>query len=131
VLCRNGVCNSSIGEDCVSCPLDCTESSCIVCGNSSCDPRKDCHLCFKDCGPCNTSTCDLSCVYGTCYCNKCQFISDEWTGFLCDTSSVQFITGVTYNTSNPSVTVNTSLFQYDIHVTSLIELDSYSMCVVL
>jgi hypothetical protein len=125
VLCGDGICNSLIGENCVSCPLDCIESSCNVCGDSACNPRKDCYLCFEDCGPCNTLVCDLSCIHGTFYSNKCHCVSVEWTGPLCDTNSVQPITGVIYNDSNPSVAVNaSSQFQYNIHVTSLVKLDS-------
>jgi hypothetical protein len=71
------------------------------------------------------STCSLTCVHGTCYSNECLCSSAEWTGLLCDTSSIQPVTGISYNKSNPSVTVNTSsLFQYDILITTLVELDS-------
>jgi hypothetical protein len=143
VLCGDGICNLTIDEDCVSCPLDCFESSCNVCGDSTCDLKENCHLCFKDCGPCGTFsfsvflsfemtnviiteyTYNLTCVHGTCYSNECQCITSEWTGPLCNTSSVQPITSISYNDSNPSVTANvSSLFQYNLQVTSLVEVDS-------
>jgi hypothetical protein len=128
VLYGDGICNMTISEDCVTCPLDCTAPGCSACGDSVCDPSEDCHSCFEDCSSCNTSVCDLACVHGTCNSNECQCMSAEWTGPLCDMSSVQPITGILYYDSNPSITANvSSLFQYNLQVTSLVEVDLNSI----
>jgi hypothetical protein len=52
-VCGDGKCDAGVGEDCTSCPLDCSGCT-ATCGDGKCDKfgGEDCKACPKDCGPC-------------------------------------------------------------------------------
>ncbi len=46
--CPNGACEGDLGEDCQTCPQDCTD----CCGDGVCDGLEGCEICPLDCGVC-------------------------------------------------------------------------------
>eukprot|EP01111_Echinosteliopsis_oligospora_P013674 TRINITY_DN4962_c0_g1_i1.p1 TRINITY_DN4962_c0_g1~~TRINITY_DN4962_c0_g1_i1.p1 ORF type:complete len:1017 (+),score=227.48 TRINITY_DN4962_c0_g1_i1:60-3110(+) len=118
--CGDGICSSSIGENCVTCPYDCGfSSSCNVCGDGECTNSigENCTTCSEDCGGCIVSTEDHcrpnissskepvdicsgngACVNGVCKCDS------EFTGAFCS-SKIQAVT-VTFNKSAPSISLS-------------------------
>eukprot|EP00026_Physarum_polycephalum_P003519 Phypoly_transcript_03532.p1 GENE.Phypoly_transcript_03532~~Phypoly_transcript_03532.p1 ORF type:complete len:603 (+),score=53.04 Phypoly_transcript_03532:570-2378(+) len=103
LLCGDGHCDASIGEDCVSCPQDCTAATCGKCGDGSCQDAERCDSCSEDCGPCSTPGCP-KCVNGNC--NSAKGVcacTDGWTGPSCD-ETIQPIEIITNNTQ-PNVDI--------------------------
>eukprot|EP00026_Physarum_polycephalum_P000362 Phypoly_transcript_00362.p1 GENE.Phypoly_transcript_00362~~Phypoly_transcript_00362.p1 ORF type:complete len:1250 (+),score=147.49 Phypoly_transcript_00362:207-3956(+) len=86
--CGNGSCDAGIGENCVTCPLDCyNNTACGVCGDHFCQAQQNetCSSCPEDCGLCAATPCipaDCSrhgtCNAGICVCNS------PWGGPACD-----------------------------------------------
>eukprot|EP00026_Physarum_polycephalum_P001450 Phypoly_transcript_01451.p1 GENE.Phypoly_transcript_01451~~Phypoly_transcript_01451.p1 ORF type:complete len:645 (+),score=62.89 Phypoly_transcript_01451:274-2208(+) len=51
-MCGDKNCSKDIGEDCITCPLDCP-SPCGLCGDKTCSaPQESCKTCSEDCGNC-------------------------------------------------------------------------------
>eukprot|EP00026_Physarum_polycephalum_P000794 Phypoly_transcript_00795.p1 GENE.Phypoly_transcript_00795~~Phypoly_transcript_00795.p1 ORF type:complete len:1302 (-),score=134.46 Phypoly_transcript_00795:84-3989(-) len=101
-LCGNGSCDSSLGEDCVSCPQDCHDSTCGVCGDGQCNaPSENCQNCFEDCVEICSVPCG-SCSHGTCVLGTCV-CSPPWTGPLCE--DFPGIVSVEPNSTSPIVII--------------------------
>ena len=88
-LCGANGCETSLGENCYTCPMDC--GSC--CGNGSCEDGQggrpsygeDCAACVTDCGPCPPcsggfymSAMKSECCVGACCGTACAANGDAW-----------------------------------------------------
>eukprot|EP00026_Physarum_polycephalum_P000363 Phypoly_transcript_00363.p1 GENE.Phypoly_transcript_00363~~Phypoly_transcript_00363.p1 ORF type:complete len:599 (+),score=58.14 Phypoly_transcript_00363:3228-5024(+) len=105
-LCGNKNCEPELGEDCVSCPLDCS-APCGKCGDNFCDSGELCGTCPDDCGTCHVLKCpDASCSHhGSCIQGQC-FCTGSWGGPSCDTPTGNFSLNVTG--SNPGFILTTT-----------------------
>eukprot|EP00026_Physarum_polycephalum_P008205 Phypoly_transcript_08284.p1 GENE.Phypoly_transcript_08284~~Phypoly_transcript_08284.p1 ORF type:complete len:424 (+),score=25.25 Phypoly_transcript_08284:152-1423(+) len=129
-LCGNGSCDTRLGENCVSCPLDCFDTTCGMCGDGYCNiSSESCQNCFEDCH----STCVSSCIscskHGNCVLGSC-ICSAPWTGPSCDDMSETFT--VAPNTTSSGITIaptkalsNPANVSFSIFLQNLRELDQY------
>ncbi len=62
-LCGNGICESNLQENCVSCPLDCTNTTCGICGDGQCGSGEDCISCFSDCEQTCRAYIEILCIF--------------------------------------------------------------------
>eukprot|EP00026_Physarum_polycephalum_P000466 Phypoly_transcript_00467.p1 GENE.Phypoly_transcript_00467~~Phypoly_transcript_00467.p1 ORF type:complete len:1577 (+),score=152.41 Phypoly_transcript_00467:25-4731(+) len=105
-LCGDAYCNATLGEDCVSCPFDCKNSSCKTCGDGICDTNENCQTCFDDCrATCGIKRCQVqdcskhgTCQDGTCICEA------AFSGPSCNEGTVKV--NVTSNSTDPIVTIS-------------------------
>lgn len=101
--CGDGMCNATFSEDCFSCPKDCNDTLCVLCGDLRCEGTETCQSCPSDC-PCETScrpTCSQNgrCVGGRCIC------SNSWSGPSCSTPPQPII--IEAPETEPNITIET------------------------
>eukprot|EP00026_Physarum_polycephalum_P001204 Phypoly_transcript_01205.p1 GENE.Phypoly_transcript_01205~~Phypoly_transcript_01205.p1 ORF type:complete len:1009 (-),score=91.48 Phypoly_transcript_01205:560-3226(-) len=129
--CGDGACNATIGENCVSCPLDCRTQTCGVCGDGQCDsPGETCNNCFEDCHEkCGSPSCATDCTaHGTCVAGLCVCIP-PWTGPSCNDQAEPI--SVLPNSTFPNVTIqpilpptqNTQNVSFSVFLRSFREMD--------
>eukprot|EP00026_Physarum_polycephalum_P000327 Phypoly_transcript_00327.p1 GENE.Phypoly_transcript_00327~~Phypoly_transcript_00327.p1 ORF type:complete len:1631 (+),score=195.10 Phypoly_transcript_00327:260-5152(+) len=126
VLCGDKKCNATIGENCVSCPLDCNATTpCGACGDSVCDLNEDCGKCPSDCGTCSKpKSCDKNCNHGKCVTGKCVCDS-SWSGPYCNFPPSQPVNS-TLNATNPGIILDSPTAHFSISIKRIAETDGYA-----
>eukprot|EP00026_Physarum_polycephalum_P002084 Phypoly_transcript_02088.p1 GENE.Phypoly_transcript_02088~~Phypoly_transcript_02088.p1 ORF type:complete len:970 (+),score=100.19 Phypoly_transcript_02088:343-2910(+) len=120
-LCGNGVCEEKLGENCISCPLDCRNKTCGRCGDGLCDTASEtCQNCFEDCQhqcglTCNSCSSHGECVLGICVCHP-PFTGPSCEGISEPISVAPNSTSLTISPADPSAhNISFTIFLRSLH----------------